>query len=278
MNSIKQLALFFRSTTPDALYWVRAPIAEEQADAPALAALVLNHRPDLEFVAYGQTEYAVDDEYFHSHGDSKRLVFVDDCHLHAFAEAHGCAPDELDNEYVLRHLWRIGIIEFGVFRTCPPEVVDRVNVTSTRIPDSLEDLITDRTISMEIIDYTEISSTLLRRPTPQKQHGKAVLIRHAEQHFFVMAPQDFCRFHADIVQRFYELRKLRTVKNHTRVEAVSDQWQVLGGCCYEADYVAAQINFYGQSDAYGPVSNVEPLRQGLLSSDAFCSLAVRLTI
>ncbi len=118
---------------------------------------------------------------------------------------------------------------------------------------------------LEVIDYTEIAAELLRQPIPEKQQGKAVLIRHDKQSWFVMAPQQFCRLHADIVRRFFELRKTPTVQRHTRVEATNEAWQVHGGCCYTRDIAAEPTRFFGKSDAYGPMRLDEDLRSQLVN-------------
>ncbi|HBJ38138.1 MAG TPA: hypothetical protein DDZ51_25970, partial [Planctomycetaceae bacterium] len=82
----------------------------------------------------------VDEEYFRSEGASKKLTYVNDCHLRAFAEAFGEATDALDDSFVTRNCLKIGRIDSQIFTPCEPMVVTRVDVTPTSIPGALSEL------------------------------------------------------------------------------------------------------------------------------------------
>lgn len=140
MNKVKHLALFFRKQRHFPLYWVRAPLARGEATRDGIeqvVKLVLACNPELEFVHCGETEYTVDGQYFETEGASKRLLYLDNCHLAAAAEAFGGAKDEFDDDFVRQNTQRIGTVHYGVFKPCEPEVVERVAVSPTTIPDRL---------------------------------------------------------------------------------------------------------------------------------------------
>ena len=135
---VRHLALFFRGSKPDTLFWVRAPVLDAAAlDVDMLIGLVLAADATLECVHVGSTEYGIDEQYFAEEGRSKRLLFDRDCHLTAYAEAFGGNRDELDADFVRRHTLKIGSIADGRFNPCEPQVVDRVAVTPTTIPQQL---------------------------------------------------------------------------------------------------------------------------------------------
>ncbi len=138
------LALFFKSERPDVLFWVRA-VLPSLALLEETVALVLadSASAGLEWIAHGHTEYTVDEEYFQTEGSSKALLFLDDCHLAAFATAFGGANNDWDPAFVLRHLYRIGTFEWGKYQPSEPYVMVRVPVSSTRIPTSLAELTSD---------------------------------------------------------------------------------------------------------------------------------------
>jgi len=64
---------------------------------------VLLQRGTYTFLLHGETEYIVDEEYFGFEGASKKLTYVNDCHLRTFAEAFGEATDALDDGFVTRN-------------------------------------------------------------------------------------------------------------------------------------------------------------------------------
>jgi hypothetical protein len=139
--TVCHVALFFKSERPDVLFWVRA-VLPSIASLEEIVAAVLADKASagLEWIAYGHTEYTVDEEYFRTDGSSKALLFLEDCHLSAFATAFGGTNSDWDPDFVSRHLYRIGTFEWGKYQPCEPHVMVRVPVTSTRIPTSLEDL------------------------------------------------------------------------------------------------------------------------------------------
>ena len=135
MSNISHLALFFKGKDPGVLYWVRAALPREKAQNPAkLALLVTRSDGDLEHVLCGSTEYACDDEYWQEGNTSKRLVYVGNCHMEAYAAAFGGNSDEYEDEFVRRNTQRIGFIIDGEFQRSESEVVERVPVTPTSIP------------------------------------------------------------------------------------------------------------------------------------------------
>jgi hypothetical protein len=133
-------------------------------------------------------------------------------------------------------------------------------------------------IELEIVDYTIIAAEIAKKRVEPKRHGKAVLIRYQQNRWFVMAPQEFCRFHKDIVHRFFELRRVQFIERGKRIIAAETDWEVLGGCCYEVDDTLPAIRFWGESDAYGQLHFTHGLCDQLSSSDHFAGILVSIDI
>lgn len=119
-----------------------------------------------------------------------------------------------------------------------------------------------------IIDYSEIAYELLKRPFAPERDGKLVLLKHNDENYIVLAPLEFCRLHAQIVDRFCQLRKLPTRVAGARVDPISESWIASGGCCFEASDRRRTLSVFGVSEAYGGLE-LTNLRHVLQTSDFF---------
>lgn len=132
MKGLIHLALFFRpdpEVALERLFWVRAPkIAKRTNRSAAAAELACEvHRCEtrfsLEYIGFGETALAVDEQHFQDKGGSKALVFVNDCHLQAYLEAYGGSADE---ETVGARILRIGSLRDNNYRVEMPHWLERV--------------------------------------------------------------------------------------------------------------------------------------------------------
>jgi hypothetical protein len=118
------------------------------------------------------------------------------------------------------------------------------------------------------IDYSQIACQLAQRSLNPKREGKAVDICHANKQFVVFAPFDFCRLHANIASRVFELRRIKTREVGERVVPLDDSWQVLGGCHFEIDDDSQELKLFSDSTAYGCIDLLY-LRTELLATELF---------
>lgn len=72
------------------------------------------------------------------------------------------------------------------------------------------------------------------RPFAPERDGKIVLLKHNDDDFIVLAPLEFCHLHAQIVDRFCQLRKLTIRTTGARVDPISESWIISGGCLFQA--------------------------------------------
>jgi hypothetical protein len=105
-----------------------------------------------------------------------------------------------------------------------------------------------------IIDY----SGVLRPPAageaaPDRTAGKFVQIRNNDAEYLIFSPRELAPYHADLVERFCEERKIpgRYVRERKRYVIHDPEWIVAGGGKFETDRAKKSILLYDNSMAYG---------------------------
>lgn len=123
------------------------------------------------------------------------------------------------------------------------------------------------------IDYSQIASQIAGCSMNSRREGKAVVICNDVERYIVFAPLDFCRLHSDIVNRFFELRRIRTREVGDQILPIIDSWKILGGCHFEIDDDSHTLSLFSDSTAYGGV-DVQWMRIGLLETEEFKSYRI----
>ena len=119
-------------------------------------------------------------------------------------------------------------------------------------------------------DTRTVSRRSTRKTMPGKATGKFVQLRAASAEYFVFAPLEVCRYHADILERFCNKRGIPGIYHDTekRYEILDDAWSVIGGGKYILDTAQRHIRLFGNSMAYGNFDR-SGMKKKILSSRKF---------
>lgn len=107
---------------------------------------------------------------------------------------------------------------------------------------------------MTLIDYTPFYYTSVAgTPVPTVTTGKFVQIRNGNALYLVLAPGDFAKYHANIIERFCMDKGIEGSYNAKRDKfTITDHvWQIVGGGKFERDTDKKAIKLYDNSMAYG---------------------------
>jgi hypothetical protein len=105
-----------------------------------------------------------------------------------------------------------------------------------------------------IIDYSgSLRPPAAGKTAPDRTAGKFVQIRNNDTEYLIFSPRELTPYHADLVQRFCEERKIpgRYVKERKRYDIHDPEWVVAGGGKFETDRGKKSILLYDNSMAYG---------------------------
>jgi len=105
-----------------------------------------------------------------------------------------------------------------------------------------------------IIDYGRTHYPLTPgREVPDRRAGKFVQVRNDETEYLIFSPMELTPYHADLVERFCEERKIpgSYVRERRRYDIHDPSWVVVGGGKFEADSRKKIVILYDNSMAYG---------------------------
>tara|TARA_B100000315_G_C14528775_1_gene565135 strand:- start:950 stop:1366 length:417 start_codon:yes stop_codon:yes gene_type:complete len=131
-------------------------------------------------------------------------------------------------------------------------------------------------IDYSLIYYGVITKSLL----PEKRFGKFVQVRdtHNEVEYFIMAPADLSKYHANIVERFCSLHNPEIPgeynAEHDHYVIYDDEFVVRGGGKWEIDDSIKTLRMFGFSKAYGSFDS-EGLKENLLKVDILSGYRVQ---
>jgi hypothetical protein len=105
-----------------------------------------------------------------------------------------------------------------------------------------------------ILDYAEIfyrNKAGLKKP--KRRAGKFVQIKHEDTEYLIFAPQEFTRYHADLVQKFCQDKGVDGSYNEQikRYDMHDPSWIIIGGGKFEIDDEENSLRLYDNSMAYG---------------------------
>lgn len=128
----------------------------------------------------------------------------------------------------------------------------------------------------EYVDYSSTSYKRLGLDMPPRRSGKCVVIRNGRKRWIVLAPKISCGHHEDIVALFCEDRGIRTQYDavRSRITPLDEGWSVSGGAAWELDEQLGTLNFWGKSEAYGPIDLIS-IGESLVDSKTFPEIRVQ---
>jgi hypothetical protein len=109
-------------------------------------------------------------------------------------------------------------------------------------------------VRIELVDWShDYFVGLLKGAVPELRGGKFVQIRSQDTEYIVLAPKGLADYHAQIVERFADLRGLAGMMNRTDMhhEIYEDGWTVVGGGAWSMDESRQELSFGSESKAYG---------------------------
>lgn len=106
-----------------------------------------------------------------------------------------------------------------------------------------------------IADFSHLVEGLVESGLPRK--GRFVQVRHrAGEEFLALAPEELCRFHAQVLEKFCQSRTpewpLAVSPRGDSAEPDNKEFWVVGGGYWEMDDPAKTIQLYGTSTCFGP--------------------------
>ncbi len=109
-------------------------------------------------------------------------------------------------------------------------------------------------MTVYFIDYTSLYyKEIAKVPIPSANTGKFVRIRSESTDYLVLAPKEFTKYHANIVERFCSDMGIEGNYDAEgkRYDITDRSWSVDGGGKYEIDRNIKAIKLYDNSMAYG---------------------------
>jgi hypothetical protein len=105
---------------------------------------------------------------------------------------------------------------------------------------------------------------------PEKSAGKFVQLRAAFGEYLVFAPLHVSRYHADIIERFCNMRGIPGIYRDTekRFEILDGDWCVIGGGKFMIDTKQRKIRLFDNSMAYGKFDG-NGMKEKILSAGWF---------
>jgi len=109
-------------------------------------------------------------------------------------------------------------------------------------------------MALIFISYAdEYFENILNSAIPEHWGGKFVHILSEDDEYLVFSPKGLTPYHADIVQRFCDERRLTGTfyKTQKRFDIEEPGWSVVGGGKFEFDRAAKTLRLHDNSMAYG---------------------------
>lgn len=131
---------------------------------------------------------------------------------------------------------------------------------------------------MIIEDYTSVYFTAIKKQaTPAVYDGKFVHVTSPTGEFLLLAPTQFCKYHAHIVAHFSSLHKevsfiLSGDEGHFRTPG----WIIRGGGKFRLDSTRKIVWLWGSSKAYGAF-NGALIAEKLRAATAWAQHEIRLS-
>lgn len=125
-------------------------------------------------------------------------------------------------------------------------------------------------MDFELIDYSAAYFTEIKKvEIPRKRTGKFVQIFNeaADKEYLVLSPKELSIYHANIVERFFTIRKLKGAYNSRKdyFTIQEDDWNIAGGGFWVIDEDKKTLELSGTSKAYGPFE-ADGLKRRILKS------------
>lgn len=111
-------------------------------------------------------------------------------------------------------------------------------------------------MKVTVVDYSEVYFvTLQDEEIPRKRDGKFVLLDNAHDRYVIFSPRGLSRYHANIAERFLELKGVKGKYNAKKDVFLpeSQDWEIVGGGHWTVDEDEGTLRLYGYSQAYGGV-------------------------
>lgn len=115
-------------------------------------------------------------------------------------------------------------------------------------------------MNIEIVDYSDVYFSVLRRQeVPRQRGGKFVIMVSAEERHVVFSPKELSAYHANIVERFLDLRDIEGDYSPSGdfYRSPGSPWQVEAGGHWQYDQDGTVLRIFGRSKAYGGPDLVE---------------------
>ena len=133
-------------------------------------------------------------------------------------------------------------------------------------------------MNFELIDYSDMYFNRIRKvDIPQKRSGKFIHIfdEAEEREYVILSPRELSIYHANIVDRFCMLQKIKgsynSKKDHFTIH--EGDWVVAGGGMWVIDEDKKTLELSGTSKAYGAF-RAEGLRGRIMKSSVFPGYSV----
>ncbi|MBI5847172.1 MAG: hypothetical protein HZB31_04360 [Nitrospirae bacterium] len=106
-----------------------------------------------------------------------------------------------------------------------------------------------------LLDLSEVYFIRIQKtPVPHKRGGKFVQLRNSDGEYLVFSPKELSSFHANIVERFCLMQKLKgryTSKRMDSYEIDDPEWEVVGGGKWHIDTREKRLVLFDTSGTYG---------------------------
>jgi hypothetical protein len=106
-----------------------------------------------------------------------------------------------------------------------------------------------------IIDLSEVYFMRIEKTSmPDKRGGKFVQLRNSDGEYLVFSPKELSSFHANIVERFCMMQKIKgryTSKRMDCFEIEDQEWEIVGGGKWHIDTKEKKLVLFDTSGMYG---------------------------
>jgi hypothetical protein len=106
-----------------------------------------------------------------------------------------------------------------------------------------------------LLDLSEVYFIRIEsKPLPHKRGGKFVQLRNSECEFLVFSPKELSGFHANIVERFCIMHKLKgryTNRKMDCYEIENQEYEIIGGGKWHIDTLEKRLVLFDTSGTYG---------------------------